>query len=122
MHRDFAILLIDHLEGMGHSTPDQAIIHEIITEAVDIEREFITESLSCNLIGMNAELMAQYIQFVADHLAVSLGVDKIYGVQNSFDWMETISLITKGKSLTLTLNPTHLTLNLTHNSKPLTHR
>jgi ribonucleotide reductase beta subunit family protein with ferritin-like domain len=81
-----------HLEHMGHSTPDQATIHQIITEAVDIEREFITESLPCNLIGMNATEMTGYIKFVADHLAVSLGVEKIYGVENPFDFMTTISL------------------------------
>ena len=88
LHTEFAILLYSKLlKKMGKSR-----IHEIIKEAVDIETEFICEALPCRLIGMNSQLMTQYIQFVADRLAVQLGYDKIYCVSNPFDWMELISL------------------------------
>ena len=68
---------------------------EIIQEAVDIEREFICEALPCRLIAMNSKLMCQYIEFVADRLAVQLGCDKIYGATCPFDFMELISLESK---------------------------
>jgi len=71
-------------------------IKTIIEEAVSIEKEFICSSLPCNLIGMNATLMSQYIEFVADRLAVKLGISKLYGVTNPFDFMEMISLEGKG--------------------------
>jgi ribonucleotide reductase beta subunit family protein with ferritin-like domain len=64
----------------------------IITEAVDIEIEFVTEALPVDLIGMNGKLMADYIGFVADRLLVSLGCEKHYHAANPFDWMEMISL------------------------------
>jgi ribonucleotide reductase beta subunit family protein with ferritin-like domain len=67
-------------------------IRAIITEAVTIEQEFITQALPCSLIGMNATLMKQYIAFVADRLLVQLGVEKVYKVSNPFDFMELISL------------------------------
>jgi len=67
-------------------------IHDIIKEAVDIETEFICDALPCSLIGMNSNLMKQYIEFVADRLAVQLGTSKIYNAQNPFDFMEMISL------------------------------
>ena len=67
-------------------------IRAIITDAVDVEKEFVTDALPVSLIGMNATLMAQYIEFVADRLVVSLGYDKIYNTANPFDWMEMISL------------------------------
>jgi ribonucleotide reductase beta subunit family protein with ferritin-like domain len=67
-------------------------IRAIITEAVAIEQEFITQALPCSLIGMNATLMKQYISFVADRLLVQLGVEKVYKVANPFDFMELISL------------------------------
>ena len=66
----------------------KARIHEIIKEAVEIESEFICDALPCRLIGMNSQMMTQYIQFVADRLSVQLGYDKIYNVANPFDWME----------------------------------
>ena len=88
LHCEFAILLYSKLI----KKIDKARIHEIIKEAVEIEIEFICEALPCRLIGMNSELMAQYIQFVADRLAVQLGYKKIYNVLNPFDWMELISL------------------------------
>jgi ribonucleoside-diphosphate reductase subunit M2 len=88
LHTEFAVLLYSKLvKKMG-----KARIHEIIKEAVDIETEFICDALPCRLIGMNSQLMTQYIQFVADRLAVQLGYDKIYNVGNPFDWMELISL------------------------------
>jgi ribonucleotide reductase beta subunit family protein with ferritin-like domain len=70
-------------------------IYEIVKEAVEIETEFITEALPCRLIGMNAKLMTQYIEFVADRLCLQLGYDKIYNVGNPFDFMELISIDTK---------------------------
>lgn len=73
----------------------KARIHEIIKEAVEIENEFICDALPCRLIGMNAGLMTQYIQFVADRLCLQLGYDKIYNVSNPFDFMELISLESK---------------------------
>jgi len=71
-------------------------IQEIITSAVEIETEFICQSLPCSLIGMNSKLMTQYIRFVADRLAVQLGISKIYNAQNPFDFMEMISMEGKG--------------------------
>jgi ribonucleoside-diphosphate reductase subunit M2 len=65
---------------------------EIISEAVTIEQAFLTEALPVNLIGMNATLMRQYIEFVADRLLVQLGCAKIYKVENPFDFMDLISL------------------------------
>jgi ribonucleotide reductase beta subunit family protein with ferritin-like domain len=70
-------------------------IAEIVREAVEIEKEFITESLPCRLIGMNAKLMSQYIEFVGDRLCIQLGIDKLYNSQNPFDFMELISLESK---------------------------
>merc|ERR1712224_959626 len=63
-----------------------------IREAVEVERHFICEALSCDLIGMNSELMTRYIEFVADRLLTALGHPKIYNSTNPFDWMELISL------------------------------
>jgi ribonucleoside-diphosphate reductase subunit M2 len=91
LHCEFAILLYSKLV----KKMDKVRIHEIIKEAVDIETEFICEALPCKLIGMNAELMTQYIQFVADRLCVQLGYKKIYNVENCFDWMQMISLESK---------------------------
>jgi len=91
LHTEFAILLYSKLT----SKIGKARIHEIISEAVDIEIEFICEALPCRLIGMNSILMTQYIKFVADRLCVQLGYDKIYNVSNPFDFMELISLESK---------------------------
>jgi len=88
LHCEFAVLLYSKLT----KKIDKARIHEIIKEAVEIEIEFICDALPCKLIGMNSELMTQYIKFVADRLVVQLGYKKIYGVANSFDFMELISL------------------------------
>ena len=91
LHCEFAILLYSKLL----KKIDKARIHELIKEAVDIETEFICDALPCRLIGMNSELMTQYIQFVADRLCVQLGYKKIYNVGNPFDFMELISLESK---------------------------
>jgi ribonucleotide reductase beta subunit family protein with ferritin-like domain len=88
LHCEFAILLYSKLNKKLNKNK----IHEIITEAVNIESEFICEALPCRLIGMNSVMMTQYIQFVADRLAVQLGYNKIYNVSNPFDFMELISL------------------------------
>jgi ribonucleotide reductase beta subunit family protein with ferritin-like domain len=88
LHTEFAILLHNKL----NKKLSQKKIHEIIKDAVDIETEFICESLPCRLIGMNSMMMMQYIQFVADRLCLQLGADKLYGVSNPFDFMESISL------------------------------
>ena len=91
LHCEFAVLLYSKLI----KKMDKTRIHEIIKEAVEIETEFICDALPCKIIGMNAELMTQYIQFVADRLCVQLGYKKIYNVRNPFDWMEMISLESK---------------------------
>ena len=88
LHCEFAVLLYSKLV---RQLP-VAKIHDIIKEAVDIEIEFICDALPCKLIGMNSDLMTQYIKFVADRLVVQLGYKKIYGVENCFPWMELISL------------------------------
>ena len=88
LHCDFACLLHSKLiRGAGEN-----VIHRIIAEAVEIEIEFVTTALPVELIGMNAGLMKQYIQFVADRLLVSLGASKLYNVANPFPWMEMISM------------------------------
>jgi len=91
MHTDFACLLVSHLQHR----PSKQAIQDIITEAVAIEQEFLTEALPCALLGMNANLMKQYIEFVADRLLVALGNDKYYKATNPFDFMENISLAGK---------------------------
>ncbi|RDX55734.1 ribonucleotide reductase small subunit [Lentinus brumalis] len=88
MHTDFACLLFSHLKRRPHFDT----IRMIITEAVTIEQEFLTDALPCALIGMNSKLMCQYIEFVADRLLVALGDEKYYGVTNPFDFMDMISL------------------------------
>ncbi|KAG9087098.1 Ribonucleotide-diphosphate reductase (RNR), small subunit [Ceratobasidium sp. UAMH 11750] len=88
MHTDFACLLFSHLRRRPH--PDT--VRRIIVEAVAIEQEFLTDALPVGLIGMNAKLMCQYIEFVADRLLVSLGNAKEYDVTNPFDFMDMISL------------------------------
>ena len=91
IHTDFACVLYSKLLT---KLPKQKA-HKIIREAVKIEKQFITKSLPCELIGMNAELMKQYIEFVADRLSLQLGYPKIYSTANPFDFMERISLENK---------------------------
>jgi ribonucleoside-diphosphate reductase beta chain len=89
LHADFAVHL--HQNHIINKVSKERIT-EILTNALDIERVFITESLPVSLIGMNAKLMTQYLQFVTDRLLVEYGCDKVYNVTNPFDFMEMISL------------------------------
>jgi ribonucleoside-diphosphate reductase beta chain len=89
VHCDFAVHLHNH--HLVNKVP-KSRIREIIVDALNIEREFITESLPVSLIGMNAALMTQYLEFVADRLLVELGCDREYNTSNPFDFMDMISL------------------------------
>jgi ribonucleoside-diphosphate reductase beta chain len=88
LHCEFACLLYNMLET---PLPEEQVRH-IITDAVTIEKEFITEALPVDLIGMNSRLMQQYIEFVADRWLSELGYARVYNVVNPFDFMEMISL------------------------------
>ncbi len=88
LHCDFACLLF----GMLHTKPSAHSVRKIICDAVDCEKEFVRDALSVSLIGMNAVLMQQYIEFVADRLLVALGQPKVYNTSNPFDWMISISI------------------------------
>ncbi|KAL8200792.1 hypothetical protein R6Q57_012131 [Mikania cordata] len=88
LHCDFACLLY----GLLKAKVSEERVKGIVSDAVEIEREFVCDALPCALVGMNGELMSQYIEFVADRLLGSLGYSKLYNVQNPFDWMELISL------------------------------
>jgi len=88
LHTEFAVLIHHTLQN---KCPDEDI-YSIVKEAVMIEKEFITESLPCRLIGMNDNLMSQYIEFVADRLLLMFGLNKVYNSGNPFDWMEAISI------------------------------
>lgn len=88
LHCDFACLLYSMLQNKL----DPQEVEDIITEAVVFEKEFVTDALPVSLIGMNAELMTEYIEFVADRLLTSLGNEKVYHTANPFPWMEMISL------------------------------
>ncbi|EMD87762.1 hypothetical protein COCC4DRAFT_51718 [Bipolaris maydis ATCC 48331] len=91
MHTDFACLLFSLL----NTRPSKESVQAIITEAVAIEQEFLSDALPCALLGMNAKLMCQYIEFVADRLLLALGNTKVYHATNPFDFMENISLAGK---------------------------
>jgi len=88
LHTEFAILMYSMLKDK----PSKETILKIIQEAVELEKEFITESLPCDLIGMNMNLMKQYIEYVSDRLLLMLGLEKVYNVENPFEWMELISI------------------------------
>merc|ERR1711862_974712 len=88
LHAEFACLLYGMLQN---KLPDD-VVHEIIRGAVKVENAFICEALSCDLVGMNSDLMRRYIEFVADRLLTALGHPKLYNATNPFDWMELISL------------------------------
>ena len=88
LHCDFACLLYSQLEN----PLPQEKVKSIITNAVEIEKEFVSDALPVRLIGMNADMMCQYIEFVADRLLVALGCPKTYNATNPFDFMELISL------------------------------
>lgn len=88
LHTEFAVLMYKNLKNK----PSSDVILNIIKEAVKIEKEFITDSFSCELIGMNKSLMTQYIEFIADRLLQMFDLDKYYHSENPFDWMEMISV------------------------------
>ena len=88
LHTEFAVLMYSMLKHK----PSKEVVLEIIKEAVELEKEFITESLPCDLIGMNKNLMKQYIEYVSDRLLLMLGLEKIYNTSNPFQWMELISI------------------------------
>lgn len=92
LHTEFATTLFQYIENK----PDEGSVHSIIKEAVLIEKEFICEAISCDLIGMNVALMSQYIEYVADRLSNQLGYGLIYNETNPFPFMNLISL--DGKS------------------------
>ncbi|KAI8622418.1 ribonucleoside-diphosphate reductase subunit M2-like protein [Chytriomyces sp. MP71] len=88
LHTDFACLLFSLLKNK----PPVETITQIVTEAVELEQEFLIDALPVKLIGMNSDLMSQYIEFVADRLLLCLGCPKVYNVENPFDFMDLISL------------------------------
>ncbi|CAE8602814.1 unnamed protein product [Polarella glacialis] len=88
LHAEFACLIYSMLQN---KLPED-VVHDIIRGAVDAERKFICESLPCDLIGMNSDLMTKYIEFVTDRLLCALGHSKLFESKNPFDWMELISL------------------------------
>lgn len=99
-HCDFAVLLYTML----HDRMTEGELHEMMREAVDVETEFICESIPCSMLGMNQALMSQYIRFVADRLLLQLGYNKIWGAANPFDFMESISM--EGKTNFFESRPT----------------
>ena len=91
MHVEFAVLLYSKIENRL----SQDIVHKIVKEAVEVEKNFIIESIPCSMLGMNAELMTLYIEFVADRLLTQLNYDKIWNSKNPFPFMERISIESK---------------------------
>ena len=88
LHTEFAVLLYKKLQKQLKKSR----VHEMIKEAVEIEKEFITDALPCRLIGMNSNLMTQYLEFVTDRLLLELECEKEYNTANPFDFMDMISL------------------------------
>ena len=88
LHTEFAVLMY----SMLNDKPDEDTVKAIIKEAVSIEKEFITESLPCSLIGMNKNLMSDYIEYVADRLLMMFKIEPVYNTHNPFEWMELISV------------------------------
>jgi len=91
LHTDFACLVYSYL----YDKLKEEQVHKIFTDAVNIEIEFITESLPCSLVGVNAKLMSQYVQFCCDRILQQLGYNKLYNVKQPFDFMEIISMRNK---------------------------
>ena len=94
LHRDFALEAVNVLKKEGRILEDD-VVYTIVKEAVDIEMEFVKESLQVELIGMNSEQMCQYVKYVADHLLSTIHLKKLYNVSNPFDWMNMISMTNK---------------------------
>lgn len=88
MHCDFGVLMYHHLVHK----PDPAVVRKIVRSAVEIQKEFVDEALFCMLVGMNQELMKQYVEFCGDRLLVALDLEKEYHSVNPFNWMTLISL------------------------------
>tara|TARA_Y100000389_G_scaffold119429_1_gene116592 strand:+ start:1190 stop:2188 length:999 start_codon:yes stop_codon:yes gene_type:complete len=92
LHTEFAVLIFSYIENK----PNESAVHEMFKDAVDIEIDFITQAIPCNLLGLNSELMSQYIQFVADRLLTQLNYSKIWNINKCpLDFMERISLDNK---------------------------
>jgi ribonucleoside-diphosphate reductase beta chain len=95
-HTEFAIELYKlHNQQLNNEKIDESTVHRIVKDAVDIEKEFVTESLPVSLIGMNCTLMKEYIEYIADRWLILLGYSKIYNSKNPFTFMEMISLNSK---------------------------
>ena len=88
LHVKFAVTLFNHLENK----PKENVIKLMMKDAVDLEKEFITEAIPCDMIGMNVKLMSKYIEFVADRLLLQLGYQKMYNSENPFDFMDKMGL------------------------------
>ena len=88
LHTDFACMLYRYIQNK----PNKEKVLALIREAVEFEQEFISEALPVSLIGMNADMMKEYVEFVADRLLGEIGMEPIYCSKNPFDWMELISL------------------------------
>ena len=93
LHTEFAVLLYGKLLNSQRLSP--ARVHEIVSDAMSIEEEFIIDSIPCSLLGMNAFLMSTYVKFVSDRLLAQLGYEKVYNVKNPFPFMEKICLESK---------------------------
>jgi ribonucleotide reductase beta subunit family protein with ferritin-like domain len=91
LHTDFAVLLYSKLQ---HKISKERF-YEIIIDAINIEKDFVINSIPCRMIGMNSKLMLEYIEFVSDRLCVQLGYQKIFKTQNPFDFVELISVDSK---------------------------
>ena len=91
IHTDFAIMLYKHLK----TGVEESVAHSIISDAVMIEKEFIIDAIPCTLIGMNKDLMSQYIEYVADRMLIQIGFNPIYNVENPFPFMERLSMESK---------------------------
>lgn len=113
LHTEFAVLLYSMIENKL----SQEMIYEIIKDAVEIEDEFINDSISCSMLGMNRELMSTYIKFVADRLIIQLGYEPIWNVTNPFDFMDRIGLDGKDNFFDHTRNSNYARANVGNESK-----
>lgn len=108
LHTEFAVLLYSMLEN---KLPED-IVHGIVRDAVEIEDEFINDSISCSMLGMNQDLMSTYIKFVADRLIIQLGYNPIWNVKNPFDFMDRIGLDGKDNFFDHTRNSNYARANI----------